>query len=405
MDPRQTCGGFLLGAGLAWATSSIGAAVPAPRPVDTGRYLVGAVMCPLWHDGSRWGAIARFPEREPLLGWYDEGDPEVTDWEIKWAVDHGISFFLVCWYRADGNVAEPAVRPALDHWIREGLPRSRHREHFKFALMWENANKAFSAPTNEQDFLTKLVPFWIETYFRRPDYLVIDGKPVFSVYNQDRFVAELGGEAPARAALEQMRLACVRAGFEGLHLIGQYCWGRPPELDRQAARITRLGFDASLAYHWPTFTGAFGGNLRPTGTEAIAAQQRLWRTRPQPHVLTLSMGWDEEPWKFRYSKVQWRLTPAEFKTLAQNAKALLDERPGQGLENRLVLLDNWNEFGEGHYIFPTRETGFGYLDAIREVFAPSALAHRDLMPADMSAGPYDSAYRAWLRENPPRSKD
>ena len=143
---------------------------------------------------------------------------------------------------------------------------------------------------------------------------------------------------------------CVRAGFKGIHLLGQSCWGRPPELERQAARITRLGFDASWAYHWPTFTGAFGGNLRPTGAEAIAAQEHLWRNRPQPHVLTLSMGWDEEPWKFRYSKVQWRLTPAEFKLLAQKAKALLDARPGRSLENRLVLLDNWNEFGEGHYI-------------------------------------------------------
>ena len=80
---RRTCAALLLFAGLASATSSVGAAVPAPRPVDTGRYLLGAVMCPLWHDGSRWGAIARFPEREPLLGWYDEGDPEVTDWEIS----------------------------------------------------------------------------------------------------------------------------------------------------------------------------------------------------------------------------------------------------------------------------------------------------------------------------------
>jgi hypothetical protein len=376
------------------------AAVPAPQPADTGRYLVGAVMCPLWNDGQRWTEIEPFPDREPLLGWYDEGDPEVTDWEITWALDHGISFFLVCWYRETGSVSEPAVRPGLDHWIRDGLPRSRFRDQFKFAIMWENANQSYHAPTSEDDFLNKLVPFWIETYFRRPDYLLVDGKPVFSIYNQDRFVQELGGEEKAAAAIEQLRLACVRAGFKGIHLLGQYCWGQPAELAKQASRIQRLGLDASWAYHWPTFTGAFAGNPRPTGEQAIAAQERLWRMQPRPHLLTLSMGWDEAPWQFRYSKAQWRLTPAEFKILAGKAKALLDERTGDGLDRRIVLLDNWNEFGEGHYILPTREHRFGYLDSIRAVFAPDAPAHHDTTPAEIGLGPYDGAHRAWLGSHP-----
>jgi len=28
-----------------------------------------------------------------VLGWYREGDPELADWQIKWAVEHGITFF------------------------------------------------------------------------------------------------------------------------------------------------------------------------------------------------------------------------------------------------------------------------------------------------------------------------
>lgn len=387
------------GLGLSAVTAAPAAYVPAPEPVDTGRYLVGAVMCPLWNDGKRWTKIEPYPDRKPLLGWYDEGDPEVTDWEIKWALDHGISFFLACWYREPGSTAEAVVRPGLDHWIK-GLQRSRFHDKFKFAIMWENANKFYSAPTTEEDFLGKLVPFWIESYFRRADYLLVDGKPVFSIFNPATFVRELGGEAQAAAALEKMRLACVQAGFPGIYLLGQSCWGKPLELIKQAAQIQRLGLDNSWAYHWPTFTGAFGGKLKPTGAEAIAAQERLWRTQPPPNLLTLSMGWDEAPWHFKYSKVQWRLTPAEFKVLAQKAKAVMDQRSGVGLESRLVLLDNWNEFGEGHYILPTQEHGFGYLDAIREVFAPGAPAHIDLTPGEIGRGPYDRIYRAWILNHP-----
>lgn len=373
--------------------------VPAPSPVDTGRYMIGAVLCPLWKGGKRWGDIVGFPEREPLLGWYDEGHPEVTDWEIKWAVDHGISFFMVCWYRAKHSTAEPTVRPTLEHWLHQGLPQSRYKDQIKFAIMWENANQALPSPTSPADFREKLVPYWIEQYFRRSNYLVLDGRPVFSIFSPERFVEELGGEAPAAAALEDMRAACVRAGFAGVQIMGQYCWGPPPELAKKAALIPRLGMDASWAYHWPTFTGAFGRNLRPTGAEAIAAQERLWQAQPAPHLLTLSMGWDEAPWRFRYSKIQWRLTPDEFKTLAQRAKALLDVRTGSDPANRLVLLDNWNEFGEGHYILPTREHGFGYLDAIRAVFAPDAPPHTDVTPHDLGLGPYDSEYRAWREKS------
>jgi hypothetical protein len=367
--------------------------VPVPQTVDTGSLLLGAVHCPLWGNGSSWRRIEPFPDREPALGWYDEGIPEVTDWEIKWALDHGISFFMVCWYRANDNGSKP-VQPALGHWLQDGFFQSHYRKQFKFALIFENGNKHFCGETSEQDLLQNLLPFWLETYFKRPDYLVLDGKPVLTIYSVERLVRDLGGEQKARAVIAKVQSACEQAGFKGLYLLGQYCWGNTAELRKQAEQIRRLGMDASWSYHWPTFAGAFGGQLHPTGPEAIAAQEQIWRTQPQPNLLTLSMGWDSEPWGFPQTRTQWRLTPEEFKTLCQRAKAVLAERPGQGIANRLVLLDNWNEFGEGHYLMPTRQHGFGYLDAVREVFAPTAPAHTDFTPLDVGRGPYDARFRA-----------
>ena len=367
--------------------------VPPPEAVATGRYMVGAIQCPLWNDGIRWPAIAPYPDREPVLGWYDEGNPEVTDWEIKYALDHGISFFMMCWYRAKDNANQP-VKPALEHWLREGLFHSRYGDQFKFAINFENGNQSFCGKTSERDLLENLLPFWIENYFSRSNYLVLDGKPVLAIYNVERFIRDLGGEKRAPAVIAKMRVACKQAGFKGIYLLGQYCWGTPPELLSQAEQVQRLGMDASWSYHWPTFTGAFGDELRPSGQQAIAAQETLWRNQPSPNLLTLSAGWDSQPWQFSLTKTQWRLTPDEYKDLCQRAKSVLDQRPADTIENRLVLLDNWNEFGEGHYIFPTRQNGFGYLDAIREVFATNAPSHIDLVPQDVELGPYDSEYRA-----------
>ncbi|MHB8970491.1 MAG: glycoside hydrolase family 99-like domain-containing protein [Pirellulaceae bacterium] len=361
--------------------------VPAPDTVATGRYLVGAIHCPLWYRGERWPAIMPYPDREPVLGWYDEGTPEVTDWEIKWALDHGISFFLVCWYRAKDNGGK-SVQPALEHWLHEGLFPSRYGSQCKFAINFENGNRNFCGQVSESDLLEHLLPFWIENYFRRANYLTLAGQPVLAIYDVERFVRDLGGEQQAAAVVVKMRVACQQAGFGGLLLLGQYCWGAPAELQERAGQIQRVGLDSSWSYHWPTFTGAFGGQLRPTGEQAIAAQESMWTKCLQPNVLTLSMGWDSQPWNFAQTRTQWRLTPGEFRILCQRAKSVLDQRQSDGPECRLVLLDNWNEYGEGHYIFPTREHGFGYLDAVRDVFATTTPTHTDLVPQDIGRGPY-----------------
>jgi hypothetical protein len=70
----------------------------------------------------------------------------------------------------------------------------------------------------------------------------------------------------------------------------------------------------------------------------------------------------------------------------------------------MILLDNWNEWGEGHYIAPYREYGFGYLDAVRDVFSDAPKEHVDLIPEDIGMGPYDAAYRTQAEEKRRNSK-
>ena len=62
----------------------------------------------------------------------------------------------------------------------------------------------------------------------------------------------------------------------------------------------------------------------------------------------------------------------------------------------MLILDNWNEWGEGHYLLPYTEYGFGYLDAIRKVFTDAPAEHTDLIPEDIGMGPYETSYREWL---------
>lgn len=98
------------------------------------------------------------------------------------------------------------------------------------------------------------------------------------------------------------------------------------------------------------------------------------------------MGWDSEAWGFFASKTQWVITGNEYKDLCERAKTFAQDL-SQG--NRIIMLDNWNEFGEGHYISPTRKYGFMHLDAIRKVFSTNATGQFHIVPEDVGLGPYE----------------
>lgn len=356
--------------------------VPPPEPPPSD-YLVGCHYCPLWKQGSRatvWEPIVPFLERKPALGYYDEDDPEVTDWEIKWALDHGIQYFVYCWYRT--SQGRP-VEQMLGHAIHDGLFNSRYGSQFKFAIMWENQAKGRAGIASEEDLLTNLLPFWIENYFRRDNYLKVDGKPLLFIYRPEFLVDDLGSVEAVRQALDKAREACRQAGLGGLTILGEYRGTAPQPLQLMLDE----GLDYAFQYCWPV------DSVPPA--EAVAAQERYWKSWQEqsiiPFLITLSMGWDSTPWHPSYSK--WRLPPPDFEVLCRRGKAFMDQLPQQSLGRKLVLLDNWNEYGEGHYIAPHRQYGFGYLDAVRKVFTRAPEPHIDPIPEDYGLGPYDKAWR------------
>jgi len=109
-----------------------------------------------------------------------------------------------------------------------------------------------------------------------------------------------------------------------------------------------------------------------------------------PEVVTVSQGWTG----WRNEGPLYRIPPADFEGLLRQAKDILATMPQQSLSSKLLLLDNWNEWSEGHYLAPHRQYGFGYLDAVRKVFSDAPEEHVDVIPEDNGFGPYDSAYKA-----------
>ena len=112
--------------------------VPKPKPV-TASHLLGVQSCNLWLEGrayAGWDYVYPYRDnRKPLLGWYDEGNPEESDWEIKWQVEHGIGFEQHCWYRPNNAVNHPIKDGVLDQGIVKGLFNARYGHLKKFTIM------------------------------------------------------------------------------------------------------------------------------------------------------------------------------------------------------------------------------------------------------------------------------
>ena len=330
--------------------------VPQPKPCPAGPYLLGAQSCNLWREGNSyagWEYVYPYRDkRKPYLGWYDEGHPEEVDWEIKWQVEHGITFEQHCWYRPNNAINHPIKDGVLDQGIIKGLFNARYSHLKKFTIMCTNEG---ACETNADDFRNNIIPYWIEYFFKDPRYLTVDGKPVLSIYHYGNWLRMFGGQEGGRAAIQMLRDEVAKAGLPGIIVLMEERSG-----DEKTLRIMKsLGVDYCYSYTWFT-------------PSADVERARMLNSRDHCAAVglkvlpSISMGWDREAWGVHDGG--W-LSFADYKKLAGWTRDVyMPSLPAGSLGRRMVLLANWNEFGEGHFMLPNASGRFGYLDALRDVF-------------------------------------
>ncbi len=90
-----------------------------------------------------------------------------------------------------------------------------------------------------------------------------------------------------------------------------------------------------------------------------------YKVKADTGFIDVMMGWDPRPWHGKTTaSYSTPSDPAVFKAACQRAKAMLDATPGTGLDKRVVVFDNWCEFGEGHYLEPDLRHGTAWLEAV-----------------------------------------
>jgi hypothetical protein len=354
-------------------------------------YEVAVYYFPQWHPdptnekqkGKGWtewpslrAAKPRFPGHEqpktPLWGELDESDPRVSEKQIDAAADHGITSFLYDWYWD----LQGAEGPFLHRALEEGFLQANNRDRLRFGIMWANHNEL-----NRERF-EAMTDYLIERYFGEPNFLKIDGKPYFSIYETHTLVAGLGGIEATADALADFRRKTVEAGYPGLHL-NLMEWGLQAKHeaiigDDPNAIIRLFQADSVTSYVWIHHTEPESFPHTDFGEYMEVAMAKWDDLREEYAVLyypNVTMGWDPSPrcdadapyelGEYPYTPVLSDNAPGKFEEALRRSKAYVDRI---GLEPPMITVYAWNEWTEGGYLEPDTKHGMAYLEAIRDVF-------------------------------------
>lgn len=399
--------------------------VPLPQPVDTGDTMLTMQACTLWREGTHqgWAAIDREEtyNRKPILGWYDEGSSAVADWEIKIAVEHGISNMMYCWYHLPTG-SGPIMKSGLEENLWKGVFNSEFKNYHKFSLMYTNDPGQHTANSFEE-FITNYWPYFIEVFFKNPNYAKTkDNKPIFYIYDNDNFINLMGDISgsdldgvpdgrrdynDAKYAISVMRQMCIDEGFGGLYIAAEY---RGPS-QNVVANIMNSGYDSVFGYTWhPSEYNLSNDSVLSEIQQTMLAQKRAITKDNFNIIPTISKSWDPRGWNYWGYRSKSPIYMFDLEHYRQLALWCRDVFGGAPIADGqyMIMLDNWNEYSEGHWLFPTYGTPsykggkytYGYLDILREVFGTSVFDHIDHLPLEEGYGPYDTWYPdGWNQPN------
>jgi len=350
--------------------------VPPPRPAKT-NYLIGSYYYPAWATDRQWRQMEQFaPHCKPLLGYYDESNPEIVDWQIKWAVEHGVQFFLVDWYWEAG-------RQRYLHYT-DAFYKSRYHQFFKWAVMWANHN----APgTHSESDWRKVTQYWLDHYFKTDEYLRLGGKPAVFLWSPGNVERDMGGADQAAKLLALSQGMAKAAGLPGITFVAMTAGSTPTD----ARRYADEGYTHHTTYHWWADAPFLAKDPKYYPFSLVVDRSRqAWDSREKlvdeaglKFLPVADTGWDARPRHGTNTHVIYGRTPDQFERLLRDAKGWLDAR-----NEKTLLLGPWNEWTEGSYLEPCSEWDFGMLQAIHRVFCQGNLP-QELTPRDLGLGPYD----------------
>lgn len=303
------------------------------------------------------------------IGYYDLTDTAVRQRQADLAREYGVYGFCYYHYWFAGT---RLLHTPLELMLEDGQP------DLPFCLCWANEPWSRRWSGEDQEVLQSQVyggsDDWqahfaeLSRFFDHPNYIRVDGCPVFLVYR-------IGHVTDAAAMVACWRELARTRGYAGLHIVavqGAFDDNRdvPPFVD-------------AVAEHHPSFVLAQATPLVVKGVK-VAPVEELWRlalARENGDAVRYRgacHAWDNTPRRGRDGYV---ILPSRPERFTRHLAELFDRACTSGNEP-FVFLNAWNEWSEGAHLEPDNVEGYRWLQCVRDALdgrlsrplAPSSLA-------------------------------
>ena len=175
------------------------------------------------------------------------------------------------------------------------------------------------------------------------------------------------------------------AGLPGIYFVAMSAHDSP----EATAELVHEGYEAATTYHGFQLAWQRAQSDRFPYADLLETCPELWRNAEKSaqgllYMPIVDTGWDARPWHGDKSLVAEGRTPELFGKLCREAREYADQTG-----KKIIAIGPMNEWGEGSYIEPYAEYGFGDLDQLRAAFCEPGDWPPNLIPSDVGLGPYD----------------
>lgn len=312
-----------------------------------------------------------YQPRVPANGnYYDLSDPDTMSKQMLLAKHYGIDGFCIYHYWFNGK--QLLEKPA-------NMLLEREKIDLPFCFCWANEPWTRNWDGDEGSKVTLIGQSYgnfedwyrhynyLSVFFRRKEYIKVDGKPVLVIYKQ-----ELIDEREDMLML--WNAMAIEEGFSGIFVIntrrsnvpenelyGDAFFDFEPQATVNAVSLTEQDMATRI------YTGNRSDNdemtYRVYDYEKICQYMVSRNVINDKHYLGMYIGWDNTARRgLLTGGIFENVTPDIFKKHfeLQYCRALK-------ANHEFMFINAWNEWAEGTYLEPDEKFGFGYLEAIRAV--------------------------------------
>ena len=324
--------------------------------------------------------VGHYQPRMPAdLGFYDLRLTETMEKQAALARRYGLGGFCYYYYWFAG---QRLLERPIENMLLSGRP------DFPFCLCWANENWTRRWDGQEHDVLmaqkhsdeddAEVIRDLIR-YFRSPNYIRINGKPLILVYRVTLFP-----DFARTAAI--WRQICREEGIGDIYLAQVESF----ELASAEAAPERYGCDAAVEFPPQGMAEprpVTAPLLNPDFQGAVADYRDIavrYATRELPaykRFLGVMPGWDNTPRRQNQSYSFENASPGAFQAWLETA--IIRTKQQYTGDERLIFINAWNEWAEGAYLEPDRRFGHSFLEALRHARDHDRLIRKtSYLPAD-----------------------